>query len=46
MKNTVKCLGVLPLLAAGLSYADTNANLKISGDIKPPTCMVNGEEQT
>ncbi|AIN65203.1 type 1 fimbrial protein [Providencia stuartii] len=46
MKNTIKYLGLLPLLAVSFSYADTNANLKVSGDIKPPTCMVNGEEQT
>ncbi|TPW66030.1 fimbrial protein, partial [Providencia stuartii] len=24
MKSTIKCLGLLPLLVAGLSYADTN----------------------
>ncbi|AXO18067.1 TPA: fimbrial protein [Providencia stuartii] len=45
MKNTITCLGLLPLLVAGLSYADTNANLKVSGDIKPPTCSINNQNE-
>ncbi|MEY1388707.1 fimbrial protein [Providencia stuartii] len=45
MKSTIKCLGLLPLLVAGLSYADTSANLKVSGDIKPPTCSINNQNE-
>ncbi|AFH92622.1 DUF1120 domain-containing protein [Providencia stuartii] len=45
MKNTITCLGLLPLLVAGLSYADTNANLKVSGEIKPPTCFINNQNE-
>ncbi|WP_239504510.1 fimbrial protein, partial [Providencia stuartii] len=41
----ITCLGLLPLLVAGLSYADISANLKVSGDIKPPTCSINNQNE-
>ncbi len=46
MNKLTKCITLFPLLVSGMSYGDINANLKVNGDIKPPTCLVNGMEKT
>ncbi|ELX8378476.1 type 1 fimbrial protein [Providencia vermicola] len=46
MNKLTKCITLFPLLVSGISYGDINANLKVNGDIKPPTCLVNGMEKT
>lgn len=42
MKQTILSLSLFSVLFSGTTLSAPVANLKIAGDIKPPTCTVNG----
>ncbi|QIC15311.1 fimbrial protein [Providencia vermicola] len=46
MNNSVKYVALLPLFFLSASYADVDANLKIMGTVKPPTCSINNGDES
>lgn len=46
MKQSISILSLASLLVSGAALSAPVANLKIAGDIKPPTCTVNGATQS